>query len=68
MSTAEVQANLSEHDETCAVCPHPRDTHDPIAKRFCSAMEASGKHRGCVCSGAAGGMTYSNSTKGPIST
>lgn len=68
MSSAEVRLNPSEHAATCAVCSHLWETHDPIAKRFCSAMEASGNHRRCVCSGAAGGMTYSNSTKGPIST
>jgi hypothetical protein len=35
----------------CAVCPHPVESHDVIARRFCSATQAGAFHRGCVCSG-----------------
>jgi hypothetical protein len=66
-TTSELGAS-DQTNASCDVCPHPWDDHDAIAKRFCAAMAASGHLRGCVCSGAAGGMTYSNSTKGPIST
>ncbi|MET1072252.1 MAG: RGCVC family protein [Umezawaea sp.] len=70
---ADVQPNPSEPDAggaveaTCGVCPHPWEDHDRIAKRFCTAMGASGDLRKCLCSGVSAGMTYSNSTRGPIS-
>ena len=51
----------------CPACPHPAADHDAIAKRFCDAMAASGNARRCLCSGKSAGMTYSNSTRGPIS-
>ncbi|MEV6823458.1 RGCVC family protein [Amycolatopsis sp. NPDC051102] len=35
----------------CAVCPHPVESHDMIARRFCAATQASTVDRGCVCSG-----------------
>lgn len=33
----------------CPVCPHPSDTHDTIALRYCAATAAGTKTRGCVC-------------------
>lgn len=74
MPTADLESNVPEakadgqSEPTCAACSHPWDAHDPIAKRFCAATKAGGTLRKCLCSGAAGGMTYSNSTKAPIST
>lgn len=41
----------SQVDATCAACPHPRDSHDPIALRFCNATTAGTTNRGCVCTG-----------------
>ncbi|WP_196425971.1 RGCVC family protein [Amycolatopsis camponoti] len=35
----------------CAACPHAADSHDVIARRFCTATVAGGFHRGCVCVG-----------------
>ncbi|PRY45135.1 RGCVC family protein [Umezawaea tangerina] len=73
MSMADVQPSSPEPDttgaaeETCRVCPHPWEGHDKIAKRFCTAMGVSGDLRKCLCSGVSAGMTYSNSTRGPIS-
>jgi hypothetical protein len=40
-------------DRACAACPHDRDAHDAIGTRFCSATNARGLNRGCVCVGAA---------------
>lgn len=41
------------NDETttgsCGVCPHPLHTHDRIAARFCTATDAGGFSRACVC-------------------
>ena len=54
-------------DADCLACPHPVTDHDAIALRFCAAMAASGNARQCLCSGTSAGMTYSNSTRGPIS-
>ncbi|WIY00742.1 RGCVC family protein [Amycolatopsis mongoliensis] len=36
----------------CAVCPHPIEAHDTIARRFCAATKAGMFNRGCVCTGA----------------
>ncbi|WP_370964307.1 RGCVC family protein [Amycolatopsis sp. cg9] len=36
---------------TCAVCPHPVESHDVIARRFCAATQAGISDRGCVCAG-----------------
>ena len=36
----------------CAVCPHSPESHDVIARRLCTATQAGGFHRGCVCTGA----------------
>lgn len=33
----------------CAVCGHDLDSHDAIARRFCTATAAGEFHRGCVC-------------------
>jgi hypothetical protein len=64
--TAEMKSMLSEPeaDVICFVCPHPRDAHDPIAIRFCTAKAAAGHDRGCVCSSDAtdGGMAYNTSS------
>ncbi|MEV4049793.1 RGCVC family protein [Amycolatopsis sp. NPDC049688] len=35
----------------CAACRHAQHTHDPIARRFCTATVAGGFNRGCVCIG-----------------
>ncbi|MEU4519081.1 RGCVC family protein [Amycolatopsis sp. NPDC024027] len=35
----------------CAACQHARHTHDPVARRFCTATVAGGFNRGCVCVG-----------------
>jgi hypothetical protein len=40
-------------DRACAACPHDWDAHDAIGTRFCSATNARGLNRGCVCVGAA---------------
>lgn len=33
----------------CAVCPHPWESHDRIATRFCTATISENHTRGCVC-------------------
>ncbi|WP_072478433.1 RGCVC family protein [Amycolatopsis australiensis] len=38
----------------CAACPHGQDSHDVIARRYCTAAVAGGFHRGCVCVGGNG--------------
>ncbi|WP_410606461.1 RGCVC family protein [Amycolatopsis sp. lyj-109] len=35
----------------CAVCPHSVESHDTIARRFCTATQAGAFNRGCVCTG-----------------
>ena len=35
----------------CAACPHSVESHDMIARRFCTATQAGAFNRGCVCSG-----------------
>ncbi|MEV7037532.1 RGCVC family protein [Amycolatopsis sp. NPDC051061] len=35
----------------CLVCPHSVESHDMIARRFCTATLASVINRGCVCAG-----------------
>jgi len=35
----------------CAVCPHSVESHDMIARRFCTATQAGALDRGCVCAG-----------------
>jgi hypothetical protein len=39
--------------DACAVCSHPLESHDVIARRFCTATQAGMFNRGCVCSGGA---------------
>ncbi len=51
VDTSVDQTEQAEPTEQCAVCPHPRDTHDRISARFCEATVANGFTRGCVCSG-----------------
>ncbi|ONI90579.1 hypothetical protein ALI144C_02535 [Actinosynnema sp. ALI-1.44] len=34
---------------TCASCPHPWDSHDQIAVRYCTAKAVGGNSPGCVC-------------------
>ncbi|MFD1521211.1 RGCVC family protein [Pseudonocardia yunnanensis] len=42
--------DLDETEVACPVCPHPRDAHDAIGTRYCTATIASGAAgRGCVC-------------------
>ncbi|OXM68614.1 hypothetical protein CF165_10980 [Amycolatopsis vastitatis] len=36
---------------TCATCPHAQDSHDSIARRYCTATVAGGFNRRCVCVG-----------------
>ncbi|WP_434453088.1 RGCVC family protein [Lentzea sp. E54] len=36
-------------DAACDVCPHPRQDHDPIGVRYCTATTASALPRGCIC-------------------
>nr|CEL21066.1 hypothetical protein [Kibdelosporangium sp. MJ126-NF4] len=38
-------------DATCVSCPHPWDSHDQIAVRYCTAKAAGGHSPGCVCTG-----------------
>jgi hypothetical protein len=33
----------------CSTCPHPVDTHDPIAARYCAATLNAAVTRGCIC-------------------
>ncbi|WP_409186962.1 RGCVC family protein [Amycolatopsis sp. VS8301801F10] len=33
----------------CPVCPHEKNTHDPIANRFCAATAAGARRRRCAC-------------------
>ncbi|MGX7825404.1 RGCVC family protein [Actinokineospora sp. 24-640] len=35
--------------EACATCAHEWQTHDVIAKRYCTATAAGDYSRGCVC-------------------
>jgi hypothetical protein len=35
----------------CAACPHAQDSHDAIARRYCTATVAGGFDRRCVCAG-----------------
>ncbi|MGM1062244.1 RGCVC family protein [Saccharothrix sp. Mg75] len=51
----------------CSACHHPVDAHDPLARRFCSATEAGGLSRGCLCSGESSGATYGKTVVGNIS-
>lgn len=43
----------TETDDTaeaaCAACPHAPDSHDAIARRYCTATTAGGFNRHCVC-------------------
>jgi len=42
--------DLDETEVACPACPHPRDAHDAIGTRYCTATIASGAAgRGCVC-------------------
>lgn len=67
-TTTAVEAVPAEQPEAgCPACAHPVADHDAIALRFCAAMAASGNPRQCLCSGTSAGMTYSNSTRAPIS-
>ncbi|HEY2060693.1 MAG TPA: RGCVC family protein [Amycolatopsis sp.] len=39
-------------ENACPSCPHPLDSHDVIARRFCTATSAGHLDRGCVCGAA----------------
>lgn len=41
-------AVVSAARELCA-CGHPADDHDPVGRRYCTATEARGWERGCIC-------------------
>jgi hypothetical protein len=57
MSRIDVEPDVTvvENDDSaaaaCAVCPHPLESHDMIARRFCTATQAGAVNRGCVCVG-----------------
>ncbi len=36
-------------DVSCDACPHPRQEHDPLGVRYCTATTASALPRGCIC-------------------
>jgi hypothetical protein len=40
---------IAEVATECSVCDHPRDAHDTIAARYCTATIAGDYKRGCVC-------------------
>lgn len=68
MTQSEATATVTEIDTTgtaCAACPHPLETHDVIATRYCKATTARHRERGCVCSPLAGGMSYNTSLMQP---
>ncbi|TCO54254.1 RGCVC family protein [Actinocrispum wychmicini] len=37
------------HEPVCATCPHPWNSHDQIAARYCTATATGGHSRSCVC-------------------
>jgi hypothetical protein len=39
-----------EPTNSCTMCPHPLDTHDRIAARYCQATQSNAIARGCICS------------------
>ncbi|MDT8910767.1 RGCVC family protein [Amycolatopsis sp. PS_44_ISF1] len=43
----------TEPENACPCCPHPLDSHDVIARRFCAATSTGHLERGCVCGGPA---------------
>lgn len=45
----DVSTLVDEVTAGCGVCPHPWPAHDQIAARFCTATDAGGFNRGCVC-------------------
>jgi hypothetical protein len=49
--TATDGATDGADDRICAACPHVRDAHDPLGRRFCAATTASAANRGCICTG-----------------
>ena len=57
MSKTDVEPGAARKDGdreagvACGACQHPLDSHDAIARRYCTATLASGFHRGCVCVG-----------------
>jgi hypothetical protein len=48
-AAAVIDSQDTEASPTCATCPHPQDTHDVIAARYCAATLAMAITRGCVC-------------------
>ncbi|WP_236790903.1 RGCVC family protein [Amycolatopsis sp. GM8] len=38
-------------DNACTACRHSWNSHDSIARRYCTATMAGGVSRGCVCAG-----------------
>lgn len=54
MTTSDTQTTVTEAQtetpaDSCPVCSHPRDAHDAISTRFCTATAAGKYDRGCVC-------------------
>ncbi|MFC5055656.1 RGCVC family protein [Saccharothrix xinjiangensis] len=54
-------------EQSCPACPHPADTHDSLARRFCAATLAGELRRGCLCPGGSSSATYGKSGAGNIS-
>lgn len=50
-SAAPADSTAGLDEGGCAVCPHSWSAHDAIGRRFCTATEAGGFARGCVCVG-----------------
>lgn len=48
-STAPTGTTDAVETPRCAVCPHPWDSHDRIAMRYCTATISETHTRGCVC-------------------
>jgi hypothetical protein len=42
------RANTDEAGR-CMACPHPSNTHDVIANRYCDATISHAFTRGCIC-------------------
>jgi hypothetical protein len=61
------QDPAGQSEPSCPACPHPANTHDPVARRFCSATQAGELHRACLCSSGSGGASYGKPGGGNIS-
>lgn len=59
----EVSGYTADEASACGACAHPRSSHDRIATRFCSATDAGGFSRGCVCTPFAGDAASGKETR-----